>query len=218
MRALCSIGLVAILSWSVVGCSDDDDVVGAGPDDGDGPTVPTSPSEWLDAFEAAWGQRDAQVYADLLHPLFVFRLAPADVDAIGLAPTWDRTTELEAFAGLFSDSTGTGPPVEFFRILEIDLDGQWTEDLAPDVAPQADVRAVLALRATADFGADSRDVAGLQRMYLARESTMVDGQAVDSYRLVAWDDLGVPGSRGPAARANDTISWTALKAMVLPAR
>jgi len=108
--------------------------------------------------------------------------------------------------------------VEFFRILEIDLDGQWTEDLAPDVAPQADVRAVLALRATADFGADSRDVAGLQRMYLARESTMVDGQAVDSYRLVAWDDLGVPGSRGPAARANDTISWTALKAMVLPVR
>ncbi len=217
MRALCSFGLVAILSWSAVGCSDDDDVVGPGPDDGDGTTVATTPSEWLEAFETAWQQRDGQAYEDLLHPFFVFTLATADAAAMGLGPDWDRATELEAFAGLFSDSTATGPAAEFFQIVEIDLDGRWTEDLAPDVTPEADLRAQLALRATVDLGSGTSTVVGRQVFHLARGTATVDGREVDRYRLVAWEDLGAPVSRRSASRVDDSFSWTVLKSFGLPA-
>ncbi len=216
MRAVCSIGLVAILSCSVVGCGDDE-VVGPGPGDGEETTVAKTPSEWLDAFEAAWQQRDGQAYEDLLHPFFVFTLAPDDAASAGLGPDWGRATELDAFAGLFSDSTETGPVAEFFQIVEIDLDGRWTEDFAPDVTPEADLRAQLSLRATVDLGAGTSTVVGRQVFYLARGRATVDGREVDRHRLVAWQDLGAAAARAGASRADDSFSWTVLKSLGLPA-
>ena len=198
------------------GCSDDSSsIVDAGADD---PVVFATPDQLVTHLVATFEQRAFTDYESALGDDFVFHFAALDQAAAGGVATWDRSTELDAVARLFSGQLGSTEgetvvpeivPGVVSIAATLTVREDWTGDFDDGPAfADAELRALYEIDLLVTHEGDVRtEVRGLQALYASQETVESRGQPTTTYRLVAWRDYGQPERRA----VSEAISLGRLK-------
>ncbi len=199
VRALLVILAVTLFAGCGIFSPDESDPVEGGGDEQQYPLA-TSPAIFVSNFEAAWEDRNLELYDDLLHEEFVFWLSPQDIDDLGIPGSWDRAREIATAEQMFGTAGDPDLQVQSIEITTLDVVETWTANFDNPNVVGADLRGTYSVEMSVVFPDRRTNVLGLQNFYLKEVTREIDGVETGVYQLFAWEDLGV-GSVGKRVAA-----------------